>query len=379
TDKHGRIKVQFHWDRQGQRNAQSSAWIRVSQAWAGPGWGFLFIPRIGMEVIVSFLGGDPDRPIVTGCVYNGSNPTPYTLPDEKTKSTIKTNSSLGGGGSNELRFEDKKGSEEVYNHAQKDFNEVVENNHSTHVKNNQTNTVDNDQTETIGHDQTMTVKNDRTKSVDGNETSFIGGGSTPGNRTETVWGDESVTINQNRDHVVKKDESLTVEEGKRTVTVQTGKDIETYQGGRETTVTQFDKLTVDANRTTHVTGKYSIKSDGQYKVLQNSVNELTIDDSMFAAMVGRVQLKAGDGVHYDAMPDGTLKVIATTKILLECGGSKLELNADGTITLAGSTIEIAGGPSSVKLEGSGVTTSGPKITSSAQGIQEITGLLVKIN
>jgi hypothetical protein len=128
-----------------------------------------------------------------------------------------------------------------------------------------------------------------------------------------------------------------------------------------------------------VTGKYSIKSDGQYKVLQNSVNELTIDDSMFAAMVGRVQLKAGDGVHYDAMPDGTLKVIATTKILLECGGSKLELNADGTITLAGSTIEIAGGPSSVKLEGSGVTTSGPKITASAQGIQEITGLLVKIN
>src|SRR5690606_2699053 len=116
TDKHGRIKVQFHWDRQGQRNAQSSAWIRVSQAWAGPGWGFLFIPRIGMEVIVSFLGGDPDRPIVTGCVYNGSNPTPYTLPDEKTKSTIKTNSSLGGGGSNELRFEDKKGSEEVYIH-----------------------------------------------------------------------------------------------------------------------------------------------------------------------------------------------------------------------------------------------------------------------
>lgn len=326
TDKHGRIKVQFHWDRQGQKDAHSSAWIRVSQAWAGPGWGFLFIPRIGMEVIVSFLGGDPDRPIVTGCVYNGANPTPYTLPDEKTKSTIKTNSSLGGGGSNELRFEDKKGSEEIYIHAQKDFNEVVENNHSTHVKNCQTNTVDVNQTETIGNNQTLTVKKDRKKSVDGNETTFIGGGETPGNRTETVWGHEDVVINQNRTHTVIKDETLLVEEGKRTVTVKTGKNIETYQGGRETTVTEFDKLTVDANRTTHVTGKYSIKSDGQYKVLQNSVNELTINDSLFAAMVGRVQLKAGDGVHYDAMPDGTLKLAAAgiSPALVGVQGLRLE-------------------------------------------------------
>lgn len=381
TDKHGRIKVQFHWDRQGQNDEHSSTWIRVAQGWAGTGWGFLFIPRIGMEVIVSFLGGDPDRPVVTGCLYNGTHPTPYALPDEKTKSTIKTNSSLGGGGSNELRFEDKKGSEEVYIHAEKDFNEVVENNHSTRVKNCQTNTVDVDQTETVGRDQTMTVKRDRIKTVDGNETTFVGGGGGPGNRAETVWGTEDVAINQNRTHVVTKDETLLVQEGKRTVTVETGKDVETYKGGRETTVSQFDTLTVDggANRTTHVTGKYSITSDGQYKVLQNSINELTINDSLFAAMVGRIQLKAGDGVHYDAMPDGTLKVTSTTKIVFECGESSVELKADGTITVKGTTVEVSGGASSLKLEGSGATTSGPKITSSAQGVHEITGLLVKIN
>ena len=126
TDEHGRIMVQFPWDRLGKKNENSSCWIRVGQLWASGGWGSMWIPRIGMEVIVEFLEGDPDRPIVTGCVYNGTNKPPYPLPGEKTKSTIKSNSSKGGGGSNEMRFEDKKGSEEIYIHAQKDRNLVIE-------------------------------------------------------------------------------------------------------------------------------------------------------------------------------------------------------------------------------------------------------------
>ncbi|HVG58820.1 MAG TPA: type VI secretion system tip protein VgrG [Hyalangium sp.] len=97
VDKWGRVKVQFHWDRQGKRDEQSSCWIRVSQLWAGAGWGAMFIPRIGQEVIVDFIEGDPDRPIITGRVYNGSNPVPYDLPGEKTKSTIQSNSSPGAG------------------------------------------------------------------------------------------------------------------------------------------------------------------------------------------------------------------------------------------------------------------------------------------
>ena len=108
-DKYGRVKVQFHWDSEGKKNENSSCWIRVSQVWAGAGWGAMFIPRIGHEVIVDFLEGDPDRPIITGRVYHGNNMPPYPAPDDKTKSTIKSNSSLGGGGSNEIRFEDKKG------------------------------------------------------------------------------------------------------------------------------------------------------------------------------------------------------------------------------------------------------------------------------
>jgi type VI secretion system secreted protein VgrG len=149
TDEHGRVKVQFHWDREGKKDEKSSCWIRVSQLWAGAGWGAMYIPRIGHEVIVDFLEGDPDRPIITGRVYHGINMSPYGLPAEKTKSTIKSDSSLGGGGSNELRFEDKKGSEEVFLHGQKDWTIAIEN----------------DKNQTVGHDETLSVGNNRTKTV----------------------------------------------------------------------------------------------------------------------------------------------------------------------------------------------------------------------
>ncbi|MEP6923189.1 MAG: type VI secretion system tip protein TssI/VgrG, partial [Pyrinomonadaceae bacterium] len=127
TDKYGRVKVQFNWDRESQADANSSCWVRVAQAWAANKWGMMFIPRIGMEVVINFLEGDPDQPIITGCVYNAEAMPPYTLPDEKTKSTMKSDSSTGGGGFNELRFEDKKGSEQIFIHAEKDVDMRVKN------------------------------------------------------------------------------------------------------------------------------------------------------------------------------------------------------------------------------------------------------------
>jgi type VI secretion system secreted protein VgrG len=135
-DKYGRVKVQFHWDRISQKNDDSSYWIRVSNAWAGANWGQISIPRIGQEVIVSFLEGDPDRPIITGRVYNDQHMPPYTLPGNKTQSGIKSRSSPGGSSEdfNEFRFEDKAGSEQIYLHAQKDFDEVIENKHTITVQ-----------------------------------------------------------------------------------------------------------------------------------------------------------------------------------------------------------------------------------------------------
>src|SRR5262249_33991283 len=126
--KYGRVIVQFYWDRLGQKNENSSCWIRVSQPWAGQNWGAIWIPRIGQEVVVSFLEGDPDRPIITGRVYNADQMPPYTLPDNQTQGGVKSRSSKGGGSSNfnEIRFEDKKGREDLLIHAELTMHNSVE-------------------------------------------------------------------------------------------------------------------------------------------------------------------------------------------------------------------------------------------------------------
>jgi type VI secretion system secreted protein VgrG len=159
TDKYGRIKVQFPWDRKGKNDDKSSFWIRVATPWAGKQWGMIHIPRIGQEVIVSFLEGDPDRPVVTGMLFNSENMPPYSLPDNMTQSGIKTHSSMKGGDDNfnEIRFEDKKDSEEIYIHAEKDLNCVIENNETRKVgfedkdAGDQEIEIYNDQKLTVGH------------------------------------------------------------------------------------------------------------------------------------------------------------------------------------------------------------------------------------
>ena len=159
VDEHGRVKVQFHWDREGKNDEKSSCWIRVSQLWAGAGWGAMFIPRITQEVVVDFIEGNPDRPIITGRVFHGTNRPPYKLPDEKTKSTLKSDSTKGGGGSNEFRFEDTKAKEEIYLHGQKDWNIRIEN----------------DTKEWIGHDRHLMVMHDQYERVDGDKHQYVKG------------------------------------------------------------------------------------------------------------------------------------------------------------------------------------------------------------
>ncbi|MFL6658718.1 MAG: type VI secretion system Vgr family protein [Massilia sp.] len=176
TDQYGRIKVQFHWDQRGKNNEDSSCWIRVAQGWAGQGYGAFFLPRIGQEVIVSFLDGDPDRPLVTGGVYNATQTVPDPLPANQTRSIIRSNSSKGGGGANEIRLEDKKDSEELYLHAQKDMNTVVENDRSSKV-------------------------------VKGNDTLLV----EKGTRSVTVKGDETHTSQANFTHAVTKNYELTID------------------------------------------------------------------------------------------------------------------------------------------------------------------------
>jgi type VI secretion system secreted protein VgrG len=173
TDKYGRVKVQFHWDREGQHDQNSSCWVRVAQNWAGKRWGIIFIPRIGQEVIVDFLEGDPDQPIITGRVYNADQMPPYQLPKEKTKSTIKSNSTKGGNGFNELRFEDLKGKEQVFFHAERDMDERVKH----------------DSREWVGNERHLIVKANQQEHVEGDKHGHVNG-----NHVEKIDGDMSLTV-----------------------------------------------------------------------------------------------------------------------------------------------------------------------------------------
>lgn len=207
TDKYGRVKVQFHWDRYGNNDENSSCWIRVAQTWAGQNWGMIAIPRVGQEVIVDFLEGDPDQPIITGRVYNADQMPPYDLPANMTQTGIKSRSSQGGGvgNFNEIRFEDKTGSEHLLIHAEKDQMIEVENDETHSVGHDRKKTVDNDETteiknnrtETVGNDETITVNNHRKKTVQGNEVTSI-----TGNRVETVQGNESVEVTGKLAHTI---------------------------------------------------------------------------------------------------------------------------------------------------------------------------------
>jgi type VI secretion system secreted protein VgrG len=223
SDQYARIKVQFHWDQLGTKDENSSCWIRVAQPWAGASWGHVVLPRIGQEVVVSFLNGDPDRPLITGVVYNGENSPPYTLPDNQTRMVIKSNSSTGGGGFNELYFEDKKDSELVYMHAQKDM----------------TLDVLNDRTETITQNDSLTVS-------EGNRTIAV----SKGNETHSVKGTRSLTVTDNETRTYEADVSETIS-GKLTIKVTGDISIETdgamrLKSGGDMTLEAGGNMTLDA-------------------------------------------------------------------------------------------------------------------------------------
>ncbi|MGE0785001.1 MAG: type VI secretion system Vgr family protein [Sandaracinaceae bacterium] len=189
TDEHGRVKVQFPWDRRGRMDDHTTCWIRCMQSWSGHGFGAWILPRVGMEVVVSFIDGDLDRPFVTGCAFNGDNVTPYELPAKKMVSTFKTNSYPGGDGYNELRFDDTKSAEEIWMHGEKDWNTVIEHDLDREVR----------------HDERQRVLHDRTRNVGNNETLVVGA-----NRLRMVGLNESVAVVVNQDTKVGANRTVDV-------------------------------------------------------------------------------------------------------------------------------------------------------------------------
>jgi len=297
VDEHGRIKVQFHWDRENPADDTSSCWIRCEQDWSGPGWGFWWVPRIGMEVVVHFIDGDPDRPLVSGCVYNASNPTPYELPAEKTKSTIKSNSSPGGGGFNEFRFEDKAGSEEIYTHAQKDYDEVVDNDHNTLVHHDQTNEVDNDQTQTIHNNQTERVDVDQTMTVGGNRTVHVEGNfeeTVDGTETRMVTGDvtENFDANETREVTGDVTEDISADET-RTLGANQTEDI----GGDHTQeITGASTVNIGGALTKTVTGGISNTTPAAHTMIATAGMSVTAAGGVKWVAPGGAKIIAPGGV-----------------------------------------------------------------------------------
>jgi type VI secretion system secreted protein VgrG len=160
-DEYGRMKVQFHWDREGQADDKTSCWLRVSSGWAGDRYGGICIPRIGMEVLVTFLEGDPDQPLITGCLYHKENPVPYELPANKTRSVFKTLSSPGGGGYNELRIEDRKRAEQIFIHAERNWDENIEHDQKIRVGNERHDTVEQNTYTELKAEEHRTTHSDR--------------------------------------------------------------------------------------------------------------------------------------------------------------------------------------------------------------------------
>jgi type VI secretion system secreted protein VgrG len=353
TDQYGRVKVQFHWDRLGKKDENSSCWIRVSQLWAGKAWGAMHIPRIGQEVIVDFLEGDPDRPIITGRVYNAAEMPPYDLPANQTQSGVKSRSSKGGSPANfnEIRFEDKMGSELLTIHAEKD--------QSISVENDESHSVGHDRTKTITHDETTKVGHDRTETVGNNENITIGV-----NRTEMVGTNETITIGSNRTISVGKNESATVALMRthtvginEAITVGAAQEI-TVGAAQTITVGAVQAVTVGANQTVSVGANQTINVASARSITAGSDQSVTIGAGAAMTVAKDESRTVSGGRATEIGKDDSLKIAknfvvdAGDSITIKTGDASISMKKDGTITIKGKDITLDGsGDINVKASG----------------------------
>jgi type VI secretion system secreted protein VgrG len=286
TDEYGRVKVQFHWDREGKRDQNTSCWIRCQQNVAGKSWGFMALPRVGQEVVVDFIEGDPDRPLITGCVYNGEQMPHYKLPDEKSKTYIKTNSTKGGEGHNELMFEDKAKEERVYIHAQKDMD--------------------------------VRVLNDSKERIFGNRHQIIGGekdGKKGGDQRELIYEDKHLNVKRHQfDHI----------EGNLQMLVGEG---DAKEGGN------LD-LVIEKQKSEHVKGDSHLIVNGKYNQ--------KIDGGLSATIGGDLHAKVSGNIAQEAGAMGEIHLKAGMKIIIEAGMQLSLVGPGGFIDIGPSGVTIQG-------------------------------------
>lgn len=320
ADKYGRVKVHFHWDRYDQSNEKSSCWVRVSQPWAGKGWGGYFTPRIGQEVIVDFLNGDPDRPIIVGRVYNDEQTIPYASP---TESGFKTRSTPGGDSTNynEIKFEDKKGSEVLSIHAERNMSTSVENDDST----------------TVDHDQSLTVRNNRTALVKGNETTAV-----EKNQTNSVLLNQSNTVNVSQTTIVGAAQTNIVGAAQLTQvgaaqTVVVGGAQSTTVGGAQTVaVGGAQSITAGGGQTTTVSGDMSVDASGEMKIHAASRKDLA--NGAFAIMANEIKVVSNTNLAMMAVGNiDATSIGSNTTVLGSNSSGYIGINSEANLGMARST------------------------------------------
>ncbi len=379
TDQYGRVKVQFHWDRVGERDENSSCWIRVAQVWAGMGWGGQFIPRVGQEVIVDFLEGDPDRPIITGSVYNGSNGPAFDLPGNQTQSGFKTRSTPGGSmlNGNEIRFEDMKGSEELFIKAEKTQTTLVKGSQTVTVAGLQVVTVGAGQTETVGGGRSTVIGADDSTTVAQGQILEVGGArrvltrgasderieggsnrSVGGPIVDQVLGGRTIdTVGPVAEHVVgSKTETIdfqhTVSVGGGLTTHVTGNSRHSVDGGWSANIglgatPASASVTVNGDVTVGATGQITIRGDKQL-VLQCGTTSLTLTPDTLSLLAETLKLTAKTALQAvaksSAMKLADAVDVVAPKVNLMSQSASLHL--DSAATLVGSSVKLGSGSGS---------------------------------
>jgi len=302
VDEHGRVKVQFHWDRKGKKDEKSSCWVRCGQMWGGQDRGTMFIPRVGDEVLIDFMEGDPDWPVITGSVYNGKNPPLYDLPDFKTRSAIKTKSYPNSNGYNELRFEDKAGQEEIHLQGEKDWNILIKN----------------DKGQTVGQNETLTVGRNRDKMV-------------AVNQSESIGQNKTITVGAN--HTENIEASMT----------------------RNVGANKFDKTAINSMETIGLAKELTI--GGLYQISVGGVMNETVIGAKAEEVGGLKALVVANDMTEYVMGDRTLTTDGdrTTKI-----AQTHHLQADEYILEAKEKITLKAGASTIVMDKNSITITSPK-------------------
>ncbi|MBZ9983443.1 MULTISPECIES: type VI secretion system tip protein TssI/VgrG [unclassified Mesorhizobium] len=392
TDKHARVKVQFHWDRVGKKDQNSSCFVRVSQSWAGSGWGFIQIPRIGQEVIVDFIEGDPDLPIITGRVYNASQMPPYGLPGNATQSGWKSDSSKGGGGYNELMFEDKAGSELVNFQAQKDHNLLIKHDRTKLVQHDQSDRIDHDAKHSVGHNLDEDVGNNKTVKIGVDQTTNIGS-----NDTETVGANRSLTVMANETiHVVSNStENIDANHSQTVGIVQTvsvgaarvdtvgasetrsvgGPQTNTIGATRSVTVGAAQDHSIGASDSWTIAAAQTVNVGADQSVTVGSAQTFSVGAARSASIAADDSTSVGGAHSLSVAKDSAISISGNSsikvgkklvidagdEILIQTGSAKIMMKKDGTIAIEGKDISVKGsGKISIKAS-SDITMKGSKI------------------